>query len=171
MLALIFFDYDSYLILSHFKGHAMAGFGGALKNISIGLSSSEGKSWIHTGGKSLKNPWGGKQQDFLEGMAEAALSVKKALGDKIVFINVLNRISIDCDCDGNPKEPDIHDIGILASLDPVAIDQASIDLVWNKEGAKSLRDRINSRDGLHTLEHAEEINLGSRKYNLIDLDK
>ena len=165
-------DYDSYVVLSHFKGHAMAGFGGAIKNISIGLSSSAGKAWIHSGGTSRTNPWGGEQNAFLEAMAEAGKSVSDYLGqgERIVYINVLNNISIDCDCDGNPAEPDIHDIGILASSDPVAIDQASIDLVWNADGAESLRNRINSRNGLHMLEHAADIKLGSRNYRLVDID-
>lgn len=129
-----FADYDSYLILSHFKGHAMAGFGGAIKNISIGLGSSEGKSWIHSGGTSLTSPWGGEQDAFLESMAEAGKSVSDYLGngEYIVYINVMNRLSLDCDCDGNPAEPDMHDIGILASVDPVALDQACIDLVYEQ---------------------------------------
>ena len=114
-----FADYDSYLVLSHFKGHAMAGFGGAIKNISIGLGSAEGKCLIHTGGKSHTSPWGGDQTAFTESMAEAGKSVSDYLGNSehIVYINVMNRISIDCDCDGNPHEPDIHDIGILAGSD------------------------------------------------------
>ena len=112
-----FEDYDSYLVLSHFKGHSMAGYGGAIKNISIGLGSSEGKAWIHSAGSSLTNPWGGDQDAFLESMAEAGKSVSDYLGDQIVYINVMNRLSVDCDCDGNPAEPDMHDIGILASTD------------------------------------------------------
>lgn len=164
-------EYDSYLVLSHFKGHAMAGFGGAIKNISIGLGSSEGKRWIHSGGESRTMPIFGWDQDaFCESMAEAAKSVCDYLGDNIAFVNVMNRISIDCDCDGNPAEPDIHDIGILASTDPVAIDRAAIDLVWDADGSKSLRNRINAQHGIHTLEHAEEIGLGSRSYRLVDLD-
>ena len=123
-----FDDYDSYLVLSHFKGHSMAGYGGAIKNISIGLGSSEGKAWIHSAGSSRTNPWGGDQDAFLESMAEAGKSVSDYLGDQIVYINVMNRLSVDCDCDGNPAEPDMHDIGILASTDPVALDQACIDL-------------------------------------------
>ncbi len=162
-------EYDSYLVLSHFKGHAMAGFGGAIKNISIGLGSSMGKCWIHSGGTSRTNPWGGEQDRFCEAMAEAGKSVADYLGDRIAYVNVMNRISIDCDCDGNPAEPDIHDIGILASTDPVAIDQAAIDLVWNAEGSESLVRRINDRNGLHTLEHAQAIGLGSREYQLIEI--
>ncbi len=166
-----FADYDSYLVLSHFKGHAMAGFGGAIKNISIGLGSAEGKCLIHTGGKSRTSPWGGDQTAFTESMAEAGKSVSDYLGngERIVYINVMNRISIDCDCDGNPHEPDIHDIGILASTDPVALDQACIDLVSNAQGNESLLARIQRQNGIHTLEHAEEIGLGSRSYTLVDI--
>lgn len=166
-----FGDYDSYLILSHFKGHSMAGFGGAIKNISIGLGSSEGKCWIHSGGTSRTSAWGGNQDAFLESMAEAGKSVSDALGDRIVYINVMNRLSVDCDCDGNPAEPDMHDIGILASTDPVALDQACIDLVYAAEDGQSLINRIESRNGLHTLEHAEEIGLGSRTYELVSIDE
>ncbi|MBD5145270.1 MAG: DUF362 domain-containing protein [Ruminococcus sp.] len=169
-----FDDYEYYLILSHFKGHAMAGYGGAIKNISIGLGSSEGKSWIHSGGTSKTNPWGGEQDKFLEAMAEAGKSVSDHLGngERIVYVNVMNRLSIDCDCDGNPAEPDMHDIGILASTDPVALDQACLDLVYEqKDGdGASLVNRIESRNGLHTLEHAEEIGLGSRNYQLVNID-
>ena len=169
-----FANYDSYLVLSHFKGHAMAGFGGAIKNISIGLGSAEGKSWIHSGGTSRTNPWGGDQDAFLEAMGEAGKAVSDHLGngERIVYINVMNRLSVDCDCDGNPAEPDMHDIGILASTDPVALDQACIDLVYAQrdgDGA-SLVQRIESRNGLHTLEHAQEIGLGSRTYTLVSLD-
>ena len=165
-----FEDYDSYLVLSHFKGHSMAGYGGAIKNISIGLGSSEGKAWIHSAGSSLINPWGGDQNAFLESMAEAGKSVSDYLGDQIVYINVMNRLSVDCDCDGNPAEPDMHDIGILASTDPVALDQACIDLVYSAEDGQSLVNRIESRNGLHTLEHAQQIGLGSRSYELVSID-
>ena len=169
-----FADYDSYLVLSHFKGHAMAGYDGAIKNISIGLGSSEGKAWIHSGGTG-GSMWGGEQDAFLEAMAEAGKSVSDYLGngERIVYINVMNRLSVDCDCDGNPAEPDMHDIGILASTDPVALDQACIDLVYaQKDGdGASLVQRIESRNGLHTLEHAEEIGLGSRTYNLVNIDE
>lgn len=169
-----FGDYDSYLVLSHFKGHAMAGFGGAIKNISIGLGSSEGKSWIHSGGTSRTSPWGGEQDAFLESMAEAGKSVSDYLGhgERIVYVNVMNRLSVDCDCDGNPAEPDMHDIGILASADPVALDQACIDLIYEqKDGdGASLVSRIESRNGLHTLEHAAAIGLGSREYELVRID-
>lgn len=164
-----FGDYDSYLILSHFKGHAMAGYGGAIKNISIGLASSEGKSWIHTGGTSRRGFYG-NQDAFLESMGEAGKSVVDALDGQIVYINVMNRLSVDCDCDGKPAEPDMHDIGILASTDPVALDQACIDLVYSAEDSASLVKRIESKNGLHTLEYAEQIGLGSRTYELVNID-
>ena len=168
-----FADYDDYLILSHFKGHAMAGFGGAIKNISIGIASSEGKGLIHTGGKSRTNIWGGDQMDFTESMAEAGKAVSDYLGngERITYINVMNRLSVDCDCDGNPAEPDIHDIGILAGSDPVALDQACVDLIYQADGNASLVQRIESRSGIHTLEHAEEIGLGSRTYELVNIDE
>lgn len=167
-----FENYDSYLILSHFKGHAMAGFGGAIKNISIGLGSSEGKSWIHSGGKSKTNPWGGEQDAFLESMAEAGKSVSDYLdnGKRIIYINVMNRLSVDCDCDGNPAEPDMHDIGILASTDPVALDKACVDLVYKAQDGQSLIRRIESRNGSHVLEHGAKIGLGNLSYELVDID-
>lgn len=164
-----FNNYDSYLVLSHFKGHAMAGYGGAIKNISIGLASSEGKTIIHTANEG-GSMWDADQNSFLESMAEAAKSVTDTLGDRIVYINVMNRLSVDCDCDGNPAEPDMHDIGILASTDPVALDQACIDLVYEAEDGESLVNRIESRNGLLTLQHAEEIGLGSRSYQLVDIN-
>ena len=168
-----FAGYDSFLILSHFKGHSMAGFGGAIKNTSIGIASSRGKARIHSGGRSDKNPWGGDQTAFTESMAEAAKAVSDCLGEgqRIAYINVMNRLSVDCDCDGNPAEPDIHDIGILACTDPVALDQACVDLVYRAENNESLVRRIESRDGIHTLERAEEIGLGSRAYKLVDIDE
>lgn len=164
-----FANYDYYVILSHFKGHAMAGYGGAIKNISIGIASSEGKAHIHTGGKG-GSMWGGEQDAFLESMAEAGKSVSNYLDGNILYINVMNRLSVDCDCDGNPAKPDMHDIGILASFDPVAVDQACIDLVYSAEDGQSLIGRIESRNGLHTLEHAEKIGLGSRAYQLVSID-
>ena len=164
-----FSNYDSFLVLSHFKGHAMAGFGGAIKNISIGIASSQGKSHIHSGGTG-GSMWSGDQDAFLESMAEAGKSVVEALDEKIVYINVMNRLSVDCDCDGNPAEPDMHDIGILASYDPVALDQACVDLVYAAEDGASLVQRIESRNGIHTIEHAAEIGLGSRTYTLVSID-
>lgn len=166
-----FANYDYYVVLSHFKGHAMAGFGGAIKNISIGIGSSEGKTLIHTAGKG-GSMWSAEQDPFLESMADAGKGVSDYLNGNIIYINVMNRLSVDCDCDGNPAEPDMHDIGILASTDPVALDQACIDLVYEQadgEGA-SLVQRIESRNGLHTLEAAEEIGLGSRTYSLENID-
>ena len=167
-----FKDYGSYLILSHFKGHAMAGFGGAIKNVSIGIASRAGKSRIHSGGKSDTSPWGGAQDPFLESMAEACKSVVDALdgGKRITYINVMNRLSIDCDCNGQPAEPDIHDIGILASHDPVALDQACVDLIEEAEGNASFVARMKDRHAVHALEHAEAIGLGRRAYRLTSLD-
>lgn len=167
-----FTDYDSMLVLSHFKGHGMAGFGGAIKNISIGLGSSMGKVWIHTGGESTSGSIFGDTDKFQMAMAEAGLSVSDALGEgeNIVYINVMNRLSVDCDCNGNPSEPDMHDIGILASRDSVALDQACLDLIWEADGNESFVQRVESRNGFLALEHGEEIGLGSRQYELINLD-
>lgn len=164
-------NYDFLVVLSHFKGHAMAGFGGALKNLSIGCASSEGKAWIHSGGTG-GNMWSGEQDAFLEAMAEAACSVVDYFGngERALYINVMNRLSVDCDCDSRPSKPDMHDIGILASLDPVALDQACVDLVYAAEDGASLIRRMESRNGLHILEHAEEIGFGSRSYELVNLD-
>lgn len=168
-----FKDYDSFIVLSHFKGHTMAGFGGAIKNISIGIASSEGKAHIHSGGTG-GNMWSGDQNAFLESMGEAGKAVSDSLdnGKNIVYVNVMNNLSVDCDCDGNPAEPEMADIGILASTDPVALDQACIDLVYEqKDGdGKALVNRIESRNGLLTLEHAEKIGLGSRRYELQMID-
>ena len=165
-------DYSDWLILSHFKGHAMAGFGGAIKNVGIGMSSSSGKVYVHSAGTRTSGSIMHSDQDaWLEAMAEMVTAVRDHVGpEHIVYINVMNRLSVDCDCDGNPAEPDIHDIGILASTDPVALDQACVDLVWQAEGNESLVRRIESRDGLHTLQYAEQIGLGSRTYTLQNLD-
>lgn len=164
-------EYDGYLVLSHFKGHAMAGFGGAIKNISIGLGSQEGKCLIHTAGESHTSPWGGEQDPFTESMAEAGKSVVDALDKNILYISVMNHLSIDCDCNGNPAKPDMHDMGILASTDPVALDQACVDLVYaSQDDTASLIQRIESRDAIHVLEHGEEIGLGSRNYQLVTID-
>ena len=167
-----FARYDFFVVLSHFKGHAMGGFGGAIKNASIGIASSGGKAWIHTAGKSKTSIWGGDQDRFLESMAEAAKSVSDHLDDdrRILYINVMNHLSVDCDCDPNPAAPDMHDIGILASLDPVALDQACVDLVYAARDGSSLVERMESRNGLHTLAHAEAIGLGSRQYERVVLD-
>ncbi|MCD7778723.1 MAG: DUF362 domain-containing protein [Clostridiales bacterium] len=167
-------NYDSMITLSHFKGHAMAGFGGAIKNMSIGVASSEGKSWIHTAGSS-RTSWlsGGTQDGFLESMAEATKGVVDYFDGKIVYVSVMNNLSVDCDCDGNPAEPEMEDVGILASTDPVALDQACLDIVYNTDRSESgaLVERIESRNGLHVLDQAEKIGLGSRTYNLIDIDE
>ncbi len=170
-------NYDSMLMLSHFKGHMMGGFGGALKNMSIGVASSCGKAWIHTVGRT-KDPdklWDlvEDQDGFLESMAEACKAVMDYMGrENIVYINVANRLSVDCDCDSNPHEPEMGDIGIFASLDPVAIDQCCYDAVVNSPdpGKASLIERMNSRHGIHTVEWAHEIGLGNRQYELIDID-
>ena len=165
-----FTNYDWMLSLAHFKGHAMGGFGGALKNISIGVASSAGKVLIHSAGASTAS-WGNPaQDDFLESMAEAAKAVCDHLGENIVFVNVMNRLSVDCDCDGHPAEPDMADIGILASTDPVALDRACVDLVYAAPDGASLVRRMESLNGPHILEHAEAIGLGSQAYELIDLD-
>ncbi|MDR1108890.1 MAG: DUF362 domain-containing protein [Spirochaetaceae bacterium] len=165
-----FRNYDSFLVLSHFKGHAMGGFGGAIKNISIGIASSEGKSWIHSGGRSKTGIRGG-QDAFLESMAEAAGSVMHHLGERILYINVMNHLSIDCDCSSNPAPPELDDIGILASLDPVALDRACVDQIYRSDTRRSasLRQRIESRNGRHTLDHAEALGLGSQRYELVTL--
>lgn len=165
-------NYDFTVVLSHFKGHAMAGFGGALKNISIGIASSAGKTWIHSTGESTTD-WGSpSQEDFLETMAEAAKAVIDHCGDNILYISVANNLSVDCDCDSSPADPQMGDIGILASLDPVALDKACTDLVRSSDdhGKIHLIERIDSRHGMHILEYAEQIGIGSRKYELIVLD-
>ena len=162
-----FAAYDSFLVLTHFKGHAMAGFGGAIKNISIGFGSSMGKVWIHSGGTKKSGGIWGEQDPFLEAMADAAKGVDAYMDDNILYISVMNRLSVDCDCDGNPAEPDMHDIGILASTDPLAIDQAAIDLVYAMPDSGSLIRRIERQNGLYTLEVGERNGLGSRNYRLV----
>ena len=163
-------EYDGFLVLSHFKGHAMAGFGGALKNISIGMASREGKCLIHTDGRSHSNPWGGDTSAFQECMAEAAKSVMDATKGNMLFVNVMNHLSVDCDCDSHPAPAKMADIGILASADPVALDQACIDLVYSSDDdSADLIKRIESLGGEHVLEHAEKIGLGSRGYRLVEV--
>ena len=167
-----YLDYDFTVVLSHFKGHAMAGFGGALKNISIGIASSKGKVWIHSAGQSTED-WGNPEQDdFLETMAEAAKAVIDHCSDSILYISVANNLSVDCDCDSSPADPQMGDIGILASLDPVALDKACTDLVRSSEdhGKIHLIERIDSRHGMHILDYAEQIGIGSQDYELILLD-
>ena len=164
--------YDFTVVLSHFKGHAMAGFGGALKNISIGIASANGKRWIHSGGTSTDS-WGNpSQEEWLETMAEAAKAVIDHCGEHILYISVANNLSVDCDCDSSPEDPKMGDIGILASFDPVALDKACIDQVRSSEdhGKIHLIERIDSRKGMHTLEYAERLGLGSQKYELVRLD-
>lgn len=163
-------EYDGFLVLSHFKGHAMAGFGGALKNISIGMASREGKCLIHTDGRSHSNPWGGDTSAFQECMAEAAKSVMDATNGNMLFVNVMNHLSVDCDCDSHPAPAKMADIGILASADPVALDQACVDLVYSSDDdSADLIERIESLGGEHVLEHAEKIGLGSRGYRLVEV--
>ncbi len=164
-----FKDYDFYVNLSHFKGHAMGGFGGAIKNMSIGFASSAGKTLIHSAGASTTD-WGNPEQDdFLESMAEAAKAVATHCGDKIIYISVMNNLSVDCDCDANPAAPQMADIGILASLDPVALDKACVDQVYNSTdpGKEHLIERMESRHGIRTVEYGEEIGLGTQTYELV----
>ncbi|MDR1537502.1 MAG: DUF362 domain-containing protein [Clostridiales bacterium] len=167
-------DFNFHIVLSHFKGHAMAGYGGALKNLSIGYASSSGKNLIHSGGASESSFRGDGQDAFLKAMADAATGVVRYVnsleGGQMIYINVMNRLSIDCDCNGNPSEPDIHDIGILASADPVALDQACIDLIYKAEGNESFVRRVERQNGVLTIESAEAIGLGTRKYTLVSLD-
>ncbi len=169
-----YLDYDFTIILSHFKGHTMGGFGGAVKNMAIGIASSAGKAWIHSAGKTKTDPWNNlpPQDDFLEAMAEAAKAVADHCGERILYINVANRLSVDCDCVSAPEEPRMGDIGLLASLDPVALDKACTDLVRASDdpGKVHLIERIDSRHGMHTLEHGERIGLGTRQYELVKLD-
>ena len=173
-------NYDFMINLAHFKGHAMGGFGGVLKNQSIGVASKSGKAYIHSAGSSTSNPWGNSNQDsFLESMAAAAQAVHnyfKQEGKDIIYINVMNNLSVDCDCDGSPASPQMNDIGILASTDPVALDKACLDLVFNYnstagDNASPLQQRINRQHGTHTVEYAEQIGLGSQSYILVNLDE
>lgn len=173
-------NYDYLINLAHFKGHAMGGFGGVLKNQSIGIASANGKAYIHSAGKTDKKEkiWThtAKQDHFIEAMASAAQSVHDYFDGKVVYINVMNNLSVDCDCDAHPAAPKMNDIGILASLDPVALDQACVDLVFNYPSTKGddaadLIKRINSRHGVHIIEHAAAIGLGSREYVLRSIDK
>ena len=166
-------NYTDWVILSHFKGHAMAGFGGAIKNVGIGISSPSGKVYVHSAGtRTSGSIMHSDQDEWLEALAEMVSGFRDHVGEEhIIYINVMNRLSVDCDCDGNPDEPDMHDIGILASTDPVALDQACVDLVYQAPDSEALVNRIESRNGIHTLEHAEEIGLGSRTYELVKIDE
>lgn len=167
-------NYDSMLVLSHFKGHAMGGFGGALKNMSIGIGSREGKTWMHTAGKT-KNPvelWDNvaSQNDFLESMAEADKAVMDYMKDKILYINVMNNLSIDCDCDSNPEAPCMEDIGILSSLDPVALDRACLDLIYNSKdkGRNHFVERVERQNGAYICDYAaNELKIGKIEYEII----
>lgn len=165
-------NYDSMLVLSHFKGHPMGGYGGALKNISIGLASSYGKAYIHGAGE-VEKIWTSNHDKFLESMADAAKSIMDYYQDNIVFINVMCNMSVDCDCCAKAEDPKIADIGILSSLDPVALDQACIDLVYksNDLNKSDLIERIESRNGIHTIESAYDLKIGNREYELIDIDE
>lgn len=168
-------NYDSMLVLSHFKGHPMGGYGGALKQLSIGVASSAGKAWIHSAGKTKDQNelWSNvaEQDQFLEAMADAASSVVKHFAGKIAFINIMCNMSVDCDCCAVAEDPCMKDIGILASLDPIAIDRACIDLVKNSDdpGRDHLLERITSRHGEHTIEAAATLGFGSTDYELIEL--
>ena len=164
-------DYDSTLVLSHFKGHPMGGYGGAIKQLSIGFASSFGKAYIHGAGEP-KKIWTADHDSFLEAMADAALSVKEYFGENAVYVNVMKNMSVDCDCCAIAKDPCIGDIGILVSLDPVAIDQACVDLVYSCDDPNKshLIERIESRNGIHTIEAAAAIGLGSREYELVEVE-
>ena len=174
-------NYDFMINLAHFKGHAMGGFGGVLKNQSIGVASANGKAYIHTAGvvQTPEKLWGhiDNQDGFLESMAAAAQAVHDYFGngERILYINVMNNLSVDCDCDSHPADPKMKDIGILSSLDPVALDQACLDLVFSVKPSDGddngpLIERIRSRHGTHTVDYAEQIGLGSRKYSLVSID-
>ena len=168
--------YDSMLVLSHFKGHPMGGYGGALKQLSIGVASSEGKSWIHSAGftKDQTILWDNlpEQDKFLESMADAASSVVNYFKDKIAFISVMCNLSVDCDCCAVAEDPCMKDIGILASTDPIAIDQACIDLIYNSKdpGRDHFVERVERQHGIHTIEASAELGFGTREYELINVD-
>ena len=164
-------NYDSMLVVSHFKGHPMGGYGGALKQLSIGLASSHGKAYIHGAGVE-ENIWTADHDLFLESMADAAKSVVDYFDGNIAYINIMKNMSVDCDCCAKAEDPCMNDIGILSSTDPVAIDQACIDLVYNSQdkGKDHLIERIESRNGIHTIEASAELNIGSREYELINID-
>lgn len=163
--------YDSMLVLSHFKGHPMGGYGGAIKQLSIGVASSYGKAYIHGAGEPEKI-WTADHDSFLESMADAAKSVVDHFGGEILYINVMKNMSVDCDCCAVAEDPCIADIGILASSDPIAIDQACIDLVYScaDKGKPQLIERIESRNGVHTIEAAAALGFGSREYELIEIE-
>ena len=164
-------NYDSMLVLSHFKGHPMGGYGGAIKQLSIGVASSYGKAYIHGAGE-VEKIWTADHDKFLEAMADAASSVVEYFKGNAAYINVMKNMSVDCDCCAKAEDPCMKDIGILASVDPIAIDQACIDLVYqatDDPGQKHLLERIESRNGVHTIEAAAALNFGSREYELIEI--
>ena len=169
-------NYDAMLVLSHFKGHPMGGYGGALKQLSIGIASSNGKSWIHSGGvlKDQTNLWSNiaEQDRFLEAMADAASSVVNYFKGNVVYINMMVNLSVDCDCCAVAEDPCMADIGILASTDPIAIDQACIDLIYNSQdkGRDHFVARVERQNGIHTIEAAAELGFGTREYDLINID-
>ena len=173
-------NYDFMINLAHFKGHAMGGFGGVMKNASIGVASTAGKTYIHTAGK-VTDPnklfQNLPEQDFfLESMAATAQAVHNYFIGRVIYINVMNNMSVDCDCDGHPAKPELQDMGIMASLDPVAVDQACLDMVFNYQGRpgddnKPLIERINRQHGTYITDYAEQIGLGSKKYELISIDR
>ena len=164
-------DYDSMLVLSHFKGHPMGGYGGAIKQLSIGVASSMGKAYIHGVGDTT-NFWGSDHDSFLESMADAASSIVEYFKGNIVYINVMKNMSVDCDCCAVAEDPCMADIGILASLDPIAIDQACLDLVYASDdpGRDQLLERIESLNGVHTIEAAAALGYGSREYELVTVE-
>lgn len=178
-------NYNFMINLAHFKGHTMGGFGGVLKNASIGVASTAGKCYIHSAGKTddYRLAWtpgykaSGPTQDlFLESMAAAAQAVHEYFNGRVIYINVMNNMSVDCDCDGHPAKPELSDMGIMASLDPVAVDQACLDMVFNYKGKpgddnKPLIERINRQHGTYITDYAEKIGLGSKKYKLVNIDK
>ena len=166
-------EYDFYVVLSHFKGHMMGGFGGAIKNMSIGFASSQGKNRIHRAGES-DEAWfpfnSADQDDFLESIAEAGKAVASYCGENIIYINVMNNLSVDCDCLPMPRDPSMADIGILASKDPVALDQACVDLVYAAPDGRDIIASIETLHGQHTLDYGQEIGLGSKEYRLENID-
>ena len=170
-------NYDSMLVLSHFKGHPMGGYGGALKQLSIGVASSSGKAWIHSGGKTKDQTvlWENiaEQNTFLEAMADSAASVVEFFKGKIAYINVMCNLSVDCDCCSVAEDPCMKDIGILASLDPIAIDQACIDLIYRSKdpGRDHFIERVERQNGVHTIEAAAELGFGLREYELMDIEE
>lgn len=163
-------DYDSMLVLTHFKGHPMGGFGGSLKNISIGIASSHGKAYIHGVGN-VDDFWNSDHDSFLESMADAAKSIVQFFDGKIAYINVMKNMSVDCDCCAVAEDPKMGDIGMLASLDPVALDQACVDLVYRSDdpGKSHLIERMESRNGIHTVEAAADLGIGNRAYDLVEI--